>query len=182
MLLATQHGKVKGGSGGRGSGGGGGGSGIGVGNLDLLTASASGRGGRGGSRGSGGRGGRGRRADGATLSGGGAPAGGPDGSSPAAPAGEDLLLGEGGGAEDDLLGGKRARKVRLTFKESTLISDKGLWRLYEQMQLLPLSRERGREVRPPAPFCGSKRRHPPHHLINAFQPFARPPPTHTPFQ
>ena len=91
--------------------------------------------------------------------------GAPVGAGAPASGGDDLLAGgggaggggggggEGGVAEDDLLGGaKRARKVRLTFKESHLISDQGLWRLYEQMQLLPLSRRKGDEVRGSAPL------------------------------
>ena len=76
---------------------------------------------------------------------------------PAAPHvdfGADLDTGadaqDGGGGDppaDDLLSKKKVQQKRLTFKEAHLISEKGMWRLYEQMQRLPISRREGDEVR-----------------------------------
>lgn len=66
--------------------------------------------------------------------------------------GEDALDGAAAPAEDasvgaDLLSKKKARQTRLTFKETHLIGEKGMWRLYEEMQRLPISRREGDEVR-----------------------------------
>lgn len=68
----------------------------------------------------------------------------------------------GGGGGDDLLGasrggvggaenllGKKTRVARVTFNESHLISQDGMWKLYSQMQVLQntkLSQKRGDEV------------------------------------
>ena len=58
---------------------------------------------------------------------------------------DESLLG-GGLGEDGLIGKKRTRVPRQTFKESNLLSYKGMWLLYDEMAKLPLSRTPGREV------------------------------------
>jgi hypothetical protein len=70
---------------------------------------------------------------------------------PAPPAASDAVLdaaaaGAGGGSEG-LLDGKRKRAPRVTFRETHLLGDRGLWRLYREFQSLPLRREPGSEVR-----------------------------------
>lgn len=55
----------------------------------------------------------------------------------AAPAGE---------GDDALVGGKRPRAPRITFRETHLLSQQGLWTLYNQFQTLPLKRSAGHEA------------------------------------
>ena len=52
------------------------------------------------------------------------------------------------GVEDDLMGAALAgkRKVRRTFKETNLIGSMGVFKLYKEMQGLPLLRKPGSEV------------------------------------
>ncbi len=65
-------------------------------------------------------------------------------------------VGSGASADDDdenllddegLIGKKRSRAPRKTFRESDLLSAKGLWLLYDEMQNKPaISRAKGKEV------------------------------------
>lgn len=60
----------------------------------------------------------------------------PAGGSPAAPAASDNLLTEA----------KRARAQRATFRETDVLSERGVWRLYDSFQRLPLSGKPGHEA------------------------------------
>jgi hypothetical protein len=84
---------------------------------------------------------------------------------------------EAGAATDDVLGdlGKKRKAPRRTFKERSLLDTRGLYKLYQEMQKLPLSRKPGNEVRqprqPPASACAhpvhsfSQQHHPSPHLL-----------------
>ena len=47
---------------------------------------------------------------------------------------------------EGLIGKKRGRNIRVTLKETNILSAKGLWLLYDEMQKLPLQRTSGKEV------------------------------------
>ena len=105
---------------------------------------------------------------------------------PAADAGaEDLLSGVLGGkkavgggaggaeASDDVLGdlGKKRKAPRTTFRERNVLDMKGLFKLYQEMQKLPLSRKPGNEVRHvpgsgPCTAQSSPRPHPSRHCAS----------------
>lgn len=76
---------------------------------------------------------------------GGSPAASPAGGSPAAPA----------DASDNLLAeAKRAKAQRATFRETDVLSERGVWRLYDSFQRLPLSGKAGHEAADMARIAG----------------------------
>ena len=63
----------------------------------------------------------------------------PGGGSPAAPT-------TGDASDNLLIEAKRLRALRHTFRETDVLSERGVWRLYDQFQRLPLSGVPGHEA------------------------------------
>lgn len=66
------------------------------------------------------------------------------------------MLGEDEG-DEAVVGNKRSRTPRLTLKETHLLSNKGLWALYQQSQTLQLSRKDGQQANDMATVMGAYR-------------------------
>lgn len=79
------------------------------------------------------------------------------GSAAAPPDDANIIDAPAAEGDDALVGGKRARAPRRTFKETDLLSQAGMWSLYERFQRLPLRRSAGHEASDLAAVMGCYR-------------------------